>query len=94
MAVAESTLFGSLSSMAPSCNDPEGWNAVSSLRQFDFTPCFEEGILFSTLYCLVFLAGVIGTLSVCLSPALVDRTLKSRWLLRIKIVSFLSKAFS
>ncbi|KAF9078085.1 metal resistance protein YCF1 [Rhodocollybia butyracea] len=66
------------------CKDPEGWRAISKLR-FDTTPCFEEGILFSSLYAIVFLAGVIKTLSVCLSPPL-NRTSKSRWLLRGKIL--------
>lgn len=27
----------------------EGWGPVSTLREFDFTPCFEEGIVLSTL---------------------------------------------
>ena len=27
----------------------EGWGPVSTLREFDLTPCFEEGIVLSTL---------------------------------------------
>ncbi|KIK60287.1 hypothetical protein GYMLUDRAFT_73760 [Collybiopsis luxurians FD-317 M1] len=65
------------------CNDQEGWSLVSHLRSFDATPC-AEGILFSSLYAVVFLAGVVETLSKCLSPPLV-RSSKSRWLLRCKI---------
>ena len=30
------------------CRDPEGWGPVSSLRQFDLTPCFEEGVVLSS----------------------------------------------
>ncbi len=29
------------------CHHSEGWGPVSRLRSFDFTPCFEEGVLFS-----------------------------------------------
>ncbi|KAI9440473.1 P-loop containing nucleoside triphosphate hydrolase protein [Lactarius indigo] len=29
------------------CHHIEGWGPVSRLRPFDFTPCFEEGVLFS-----------------------------------------------
>ncbi|KAI9464554.1 P-loop containing nucleoside triphosphate hydrolase protein [Lactarius psammicola] len=29
------------------CHHSEGWGPVSRLRPFDFTPCFEEGVLFS-----------------------------------------------
>lgn len=29
--------------------DHEGWGPVSTLREFDLTPCFEEGILLSSL---------------------------------------------
>ncbi|KIP05505.1 hypothetical protein PHLGIDRAFT_128871 [Phlebiopsis gigantea 11061_1 CR5-6] len=37
---------------SPSCNDPEGWGPVSRLRQFDLTPCFEEGVLLSSVLVL------------------------------------------
>ncbi|KAJ3985950.1 multidrug resistance-associated ABC transporter [Lentinula detonsa] len=68
-----------------SCNDPEGWNVVSQLRGFDTTPCIEEGILFSSLYTIIFLASVLRALSTCLSPSL-NRTSKSLWLLRCKLL--------
>ncbi|KAJ4473750.1 metal resistance protein YCF1 [Lentinula aciculospora] len=76
-----------------SCNDLEGWNAVSQLRSFDTTPCFEEGILFSSLYAIIFLAGVFRTLSACLSPPL-NRTSKSLWLLRGKILLLVLALFT
>ncbi|KAJ3711222.1 P-loop containing nucleoside triphosphate hydrolase protein [Lentinula raphanica] len=66
------------------CKDLEGWNLVSQLRDFDTTPCFEEGILFSSLYTIIFLASVFRTLSACLSSPL-KRTSKSLWLLRGKL---------
>jgi hypothetical protein len=31
------------------CRDIEGWRAISRLRSFDTTPCFEEGILLPSL---------------------------------------------
>ncbi|KAF5388715.1 hypothetical protein D9757_004866 [Collybiopsis confluens] len=73
------------------CNDPEGWAVVSSRRSFDTTVCFEEGIIQSSLYTLLFFAAVFTVLSECLSPPLV-RSSKSRWLLRTK-TSFLILAF-
>lgn len=36
----------------------EGWGPVSTLREFDFTPCFEEGILLSTLYVVLFVVSL------------------------------------
>lgn len=36
----------------------EGWGPVSTLREFDFTPCFEEGILLSTLYVALFVVSL------------------------------------
>ena len=43
------------------CRDPEGWGPVSRLRQFDLTPCFEEGVVLSSL--LVVFAVLYGAIS-------------------------------
>ena len=36
----------------------EGWGPVSSLREFDLTPCFEEGIILSTLLVFVLVVSL------------------------------------
>ena len=36
----------------------EGWGPVSALREFDLTPCFEEGILLSTLLVLLLVVSL------------------------------------
>ena len=36
------------------CPDPEeGWGPISHLREFDLTPCFEEGALLVPLFALL-----------------------------------------
>ncbi|KAF9269001.1 multidrug resistance-associated ABC transporter [Marasmius fiardii PR-910] len=66
------------------CHDAEGWNTISLLRKFDLTPCFEEGILLSTLYAVVTVAAITRCISSGRQDAL-ERTNKSRWLLRGKM---------
>ncbi|KXN89408.1 Metal resistance protein YCF1 [Leucoagaricus sp. SymC.cos] len=67
------------------CHDPEGWRVVSRLRPFDATPCFEEGILFTTALAVLLIAGLFRSLSLStLEPCHVSS--RSRWILRAKIV--------
>ncbi|KAJ8094347.1 hypothetical protein PM082_010781 [Marasmius tenuissimus] len=66
------------------CHDAEGWKTVSSLRSFDLTPCFEEGILLSSLNAVVLVAALYRSFSVGSLNAL-ERETKSRWVLRGKI---------
>lgn len=56
------------------------------VRPFDLTPCFEEGILLSTLLVL-FLIAAITKWSLLAVRHNRERTRKSRWILRIKLVS-------
>ncbi|KAK0202906.1 P-loop containing nucleoside triphosphate hydrolase protein [Desarmillaria ectypa] len=73
------------------CHDIEGWTIVSHIRPFDLTLCFEEGILFSSLYVLV----LVLTAAKCLSlSAQISRrrSSKSRWILGFKTF-FLILAF-
>jgi ATP-binding cassette subfamily C (CFTR/MRP) protein 1 len=74
------------------CRDPEGWRAISRIRDFDTTLCFEEGIILSVLLGGLLVAATWRSLQLCLLPS---RTLtsKSRWLLRSKIVG-VSRAIS
>lgn len=46
-----------------SCRDLEGWEAVSRLRPFDTTPCYEEGILFSVLSVVLLTVSLIRSLT-------------------------------
>ncbi|KAK0457645.1 P-loop containing nucleoside triphosphate hydrolase protein [Desarmillaria tabescens] len=74
------------------CRDTEGWSIISRTRPFDLTLCFEEGILFSTLYALLLAFAAAKSLSL---SAKISRTRssRSRWILRFKIL-FLTLAFS
>ena len=68
------------------CLDPEGWGPVSPIRDFDLTPCFEEGILLSTLAVLLTVSG-LNKVHALWSLEDRPRSNKSRWLLGAKIVS-------
>ncbi|KAF5362251.1 hypothetical protein D9756_002523 [Leucocoprinus leucothites] len=72
------------------CHDPEGWRPVSRLRPFDITPCYEEGILFSSILALLLVVGIFRSLNLAaLAPRHVSS--RSRWILRAKII-FLTSA--
>lgn len=70
------------------CRDVEGWRAVSRIREFDTTLCFEEGAILSVLLGGLLVVGAWRSLRLCLLPPRA-LTSKSRWLLRSKIVSIL-----
>lgn len=67
------------------CANPEGWGPVSPIRTFDLTPCFEEGIVLSTVLVL-FLVAAAPRCWVLSSDAVRTRSRKSVWVLRIKLV--------
>lgn len=67
------------------CSNPEGWGPVSTARPFDLTPCFEEGILLSTLLVLFVIAGVFRCWALR-SWEVLPRCRKSLWVLRAKLV--------
>lgn len=71
-----------------SCRDLEGWEAVSRLRPFDTTPCYEEGILFSVLSVVLLTVSLIRSLTLA---SLESRHVSSwsRGILVTKIVSIL-----
>jgi hypothetical protein len=69
-----------------SCRDPEGWRARSQLRDFDLTPCFEEGVLLSSLLTVAALACLLRTFAICTKEPL-ERSRRSRVVLWAKLVS-------
>ena len=74
-----------MSSLLACRDSAEGWGPVSHLRPFDLTPCFEEGVILSSI--LVVFA--VLALFRCYALRSFDphpRGRKSRWLLRTKLV--------
>ncbi|KAH9924719.1 metal resistance protein YCF1 [Fomitopsis serialis] len=67
------------------CNSPEGWGPVSAARPFDLTPCFEEGILLSTLLVLFVVAGAFRCWALRRWEVL-PRCRRSLWVLRAKLI--------
>lgn len=67
------------------CRNEEGWRSVSSQRDFDLTPCFEEGVLIAGILAAVGLLAVFKTLLLCVrAPHSISRT--STFYLRVKTV--------
>jgi hypothetical protein len=54
----------------------EGWGPVSTLREFDLTPCFEEGIILSTLLVVLLVVSLFRLWGIKSRP--VDHTLTAR----------------
>jgi hypothetical protein len=67
------------------CRDIEGWGPVSPIRDFDLTPCFEEGVLQSTLLGLLLALGSFRIFSLSKVKNR-ERSRKSRWTLYAKLV--------
>ncbi|KAJ6591736.1 P-loop containing nucleoside triphosphate hydrolase protein [Mycena vulgaris] len=80
--------------MAPfqHCRDVEGFNIISSLREFDLTFCFEEGILLSGILAVLLIWSVIRSLSLFLGDVQ-KRSTKSRVILGAKL-ALLTFAFA
>src|ERR1700676_2413346 len=68
------------------CDEPFDNIHRFQLRPFDLTPCFEEGIILSSLLVVLIIATVV---KVWLLSALKkrERTRRSLWILRGKLVS-------
>ncbi|KAL4264103.1 ATP-binding cassette transporter C [Pleurotus pulmonarius] len=68
------------------CRDPEGWRVISHLRDFDTTPCFEEGIVLSGLLTGVLVLSLLRSLELgFLSFDAERKTPKSLWVLKGKV---------
>lgn len=68
-----------------SCRDVEGWRIVSKLREFDFTLCFEEGVILTSLLALLLLSATCRIWALRYLPSR-DISRKSRWRLWAKLV--------
>lgn len=71
--------------MAAQCRDLEGWRVLSVLREFDFTLCFEEGVILSTLLSLFVLAAATRAWHLFRRSSR-DLSRKSHLILRVKEV--------
>ncbi|KZT65750.1 multidrug resistance-associated ABC transporter [Daedalea quercina L-15889] len=67
------------------CSNPEGWGPISTARPFDFTPCFEEGILLSTLLVFFAIAATFRCWALRRWEVL-PRSRRSVWVLRAKLI--------
>ncbi|KAJ6474594.1 multidrug resistance-associated ABC transporter [Mycena vitilis] len=74
------------------CRDAEGFGPFSRLRDFDLTPCFEEGILNSGLLAVLLIYSVLNSLALCVANSQM-RSTKSRIILGVKL-TFLFLAFA
>lgn len=68
-----------------SCRDVEGWRIVSKLREFDFTLCFEEGVILTSILALLLLSATCRIWALRHLPSRVISR-KSRWRLWVKLV--------
>ncbi|KAJ7634168.1 P-loop containing nucleoside triphosphate hydrolase protein [Mycena polygramma] len=66
------------------CRDGEGFGPFSRLRDFDLTPCFEEGILNSGLLAVLLIYSVLNSLALCVAESQ-TRSTKSRIILGAKL---------
>jgi hypothetical protein len=71
------------------CRDPEGWGPASKLR-WDLTPCFEEGIVLSTLLVGLVVAAAFQSYHLRYAERHI-RSSSSRRLLYAKTVRFQSR---
>ncbi|KAJ8516868.1 hypothetical protein ONZ45_g5873 [Pleurotus djamor] len=67
-----------------SCRDAEGWQFVSRIRTFDTTPCFEEGIINSSILVAFLIIAVLRVLELSFTDAKA-RDFKSRTILYAKL---------
>jgi ATP-binding cassette, subfamily C (CFTR/MRP), member 1 len=64
-------------------NNDEGWGPGSSKRSFDFTPCFEDTVLFPVPNALFILFALTNLWSLSKAGEVPHR---KTWILRIKTV--------
>ncbi|KAG1838637.1 P-loop containing nucleoside triphosphate hydrolase protein [Suillus subalutaceus] len=67
-----------------SCRDVEGWHIISQLRELDFTLCFEEGVILTSLLALLLLSATCRIWALRYLPSR-DISRKSRWRLWAKL---------
>jgi len=64
----------------------EGWGPVSKLREFDLTPCFEEGIVLSTLLVVLLAVSLFRLWGIKSKAAEYTLTTRSASVLKAKLV--------
>jgi len=64
----------------------EGWGPVSTLREFDLTPCFEDGIVLSTLLVVLLVVSLFRLCGIKSKPADHTLTTRSASVLKAKMV--------
>ncbi|KAF9005892.1 metal resistance protein YCF1 [Cyathus striatus] len=73
------------------CRDPQGWGPVSPTTEFDVTPCFQEGILLSTVLAALLILAAFQSIALSYQN-LLTRSSKSRTTLVVKL-TLLSLSF-
>ena len=68
------------------CHHPEGWGPVSRIRPFDFTPCFEDAVLFSVPLGLLIAVSLFRLWHLSRLSALHRTQRINTWLLWAKLV--------
>jgi hypothetical protein len=68
------------------CHHPEGWGPVSRIRPFDFTPCFEDAVLFSVPLGLLITLSLFRLWHLSRLSALHRTQRINTWLLWAKLV--------
>ncbi|KAI0091755.1 metal resistance protein YCF1 [Irpex rosettiformis] len=73
---------------AMACKDPYGeqWGPISRLRDFDLTPCFEEGLLLPGLLALFILLQTFRVYALSSKFKNLERSRKSVWVLKSKLI--------
>ena len=84
--VASRQLDSNLPTRMEICRDSEGWERVSRRRDFDTTPCFEEGVIICSLLSAVLILTLLRTISIYFKQPL-ERSPKSIQILTVKLVS-------
>ena len=75
------------------CRHPEGWGPISHLRPFDFTPCFEDAVLFSIPLGLLIALSLLRSWHLSRLSALRRTQRINTWILWAKLVRRLACSF-
>ncbi|THH19236.1 hypothetical protein EW146_g1884 [Bondarzewia mesenterica] len=68
------------------CRDAEGWGPLSRLRQFDLTPCFEEGIILPIPLIVLLVTALFRIWSLRSVETYQRAQGVNKWLLNLKLV--------
>ncbi|ORX44613.1 multi drug resistance-associated protein MRP [Hesseltinella vesiculosa] len=71
------------------CQDPEGWGPLSSIREPDFTPCFENGVLLNVPIMYMLTVGVIRWFVVSKRPSIATVSFGWHYFSKIAVIALL-----